>query len=577
MTSKRTTPIDLPVADDPELTLVHMYGDRPWLLNRRQMMTALGAAVAGVALGTGVSAAPGSANRATLASAQATPKIVTADNGDVDTIDLHYFKSIPGYYAVANLYDNLFGYEYHEVETGGLKPVEESPGNWKLLPWLLESWEVSDDQKTLTFKLRKDVLFSDGTPMTANDVKATWDRGVSDTSVYSKLVFNLMTVSRPDQIQVTDDYTVVLSLDKPTVFALKMIATNVLDIMSKKAIEEHATADDPTAAKWHQQNALGSAPYVMTNWTPGSEWDFEPNPNYWNKDALKNQGVINRMIPNPQERLSLLQNGDIDVAFHLLPKDLGTLRDNPDVTLYDFRVPRVQFMQMNNTIPPFDNPDVRRAVSHAIPYQTLIDQVMFGFAEQLKSPIPPGMPTSDESFWAYDGGPAKAKELLAAAGVSNLAFELAVRPIFPEFEQDAVWIQSGLQQAGVNVKITKMTETEYLDKFVAGQLQAALGEWYSWVNDPIYHLYWNFLSVSTATNGARYNNPQVDEIIMSALYETDLAKRETLSKQAQQIIVDEAPWAFLYKKNDVVAARTNIKNVNWNTDEAPRYWIVTKE
>ena len=95
--------------------------------------------------------------------------------------------------------------------------------------------------------------------------------------------------------------------------------------------------------------------------------------------------------------------------------------------------------------------------------------------------------------------------------------------------------------------------------------------------DPIYHLYWNFLSLSTATNGARYNNPQVDEIIMSALYEVDAAKREALSKQAQQIIVDEAPWVFLYKKNDVVASRSNIKSVNWNADEAPRYWIVTKE
>lgn len=566
----------IPAATDPELTLVHMYGDRPWLLNRRRLLGVLGAAVAGAALGSSAEAAPGAGNRRSGGAAQETGKIVTADNGDVDNIDLHYFKSIPGYYAVANLYDNLFGYEYAEAESGGLKPVEESPGNWKLLPWLLESWEVSPDSKTITFKLRNDVVFSDGTPLTARDVKATWDRGVSDASVYSKLVFNLMTVARPDQITTPDDFTVVVTLDQPTVFALKMIATNVLSIMSAEAIEANATAEDPTGANFFQKNAVGSAAYVMTNWTPGVEWTFDVNPNYWNKDVLKNAGVLNRMIPNPQERLSLLQNGDIDVAFHLLPKDLGGLRENPDIVLYDFRVPRVQFMQMNNTIPPFDNREVRRAVSHAIPYQTLIDQVMFGFAEPLKTPIPPGMPTSDESFWAYDGGPAKTKELLEAAGVSNLEFELAVRPIFPEFEQAAVWIQSGLQEAGVNVVIAKMTETEYLDKFVNGQLQAALGEWYSWVNDPIYHLYWNFMSQSTATNGARYSNPQVDELIMGALYETDLAKREQMSKDAQKIIVEDAPWAFLYKKNDVVAARKTIGNMNWNPDEAPRFWMVTK-
>jgi peptide/nickel transport system substrate-binding protein len=562
------------------LELLHMYGDRPWLLRRRDLLAVLGAVVTGAALHSEVTAAPRRSARALPARyRQGGPDavIVTGYNADIDNVDLHYFKSIPGYYAVSNVYDNLFGYEYRVDEGGGLRPVEESPGNWKLTPWLLERWEVSADGKTLTFKLRTDATFSDGTPLTARDVKATWDRGLSDASVYSKLVFDLMTLRTPEQITTPDDSTVVVQLEQATAFALKMIATNVGAIMSAKGLEEHATADDPTAAQYFQKNVLGSAAYVLSNWTPGVEWEFGRNPNFWNAGELKNGGVLNRMIPNPQERLSLLQNGDIDIAYHLLPKDLGALRDDPNVILYDFRVPRVQFMQMNNEIPPFDNVEVRRAISHAVPYQTLVDQVMFGFAEQLKSPIPNGMPTSDYSFWAYDGGPARAREMLDQAGVGDLGFELAVRPIFPEFEQSAVWIQSGLQEAGVSVQITKMTETEYLEKFVAGQLQAALGEWYSWVNDPIYHLKWNFQSISTATNGSRYNNARVDEIVETAMYEPDAAKREAMSKEAQQIIVDEAPWVFLYRKNDVVAARSNIKNVNTNPDEATRYWMVTKE
>ena len=111
-----------------------------------------------------------------------------------------------------------------------------------LKPWLLDSWEVSDDQKTLTFKLKTGLKFSDGTPLTAKDVKATWDRGTGDTSPYSKTVLNLMTVMSPDQITAPDDTTVVVTLEKPTVFALKMIAVNVLDIMSAAALEAHATA-----------------------------------------------------------------------------------------------------------------------------------------------------------------------------------------------------------------------------------------------------------------------------------------------------------------------------------------------
>jgi peptide/nickel transport system substrate-binding protein len=187
------------------------------------------------------------------------------------------------------------------------------------------------------------------------------------------------------------------------------------------------------------------------------------------------------------------------------------------------------------------------------------------------------MPTSDYSFWAYDGGPAKAKEILDAAGITDLAFELVTRPIFPEFEEVAVWIQSGLAEAGVTVTITKMTEAEYIEKFSAGQLQAALGEWYSWVNDPIYHLKWNFQSTSTATNGSRYTNARIDEIVETGMYEGDITKRDAMAKEAQQIIVDEAPWAFLYTRSNVVAARKNITGVNTNPDEGPHFWMFAKE
>lgn len=561
-----------------ESDLQRYLGDRPLTLNRRDLLAAFGATVASVAIGSGAIAAPRSRSelRALAQGTGPTAKIVVASGLDLDELDPHYFKSIPAYYAVANLYDNLFAYDYTTQADGGLYPKQEPDGSWTLLPWLLESWNVSTDQKTLTFKLRKDVVFSDGSPVTAKDVKATWDRGVSDTSVYSKLVFNLMTVMTPDQIAMPDDYTIVLTLQKPTVFALKMIAVNVVSIMSAKAIDAHKTADDPTAHNYFHTNALGSTAYVLNKWTPGVEWELAPNPNYWNKSALKNGGVLYRTIPSAQERLSLLQNGDVDVAFDLLPKDMAGLKNNANIALFNYAIPWPQFLGMNNRIPPFNNVDVRRAVSHAIPYQTIIDQVMFGFAKPCKSPVAEGMPTSDYSFWNYDGGPAKAKQILDGLGIKSFSFDLAVRIGFPTHEQIAVWIQSAMQQAGGNVNIVKMTDAEYLQKFNAGSLQAFIAEWYSWVNDPIYHIYWNFYSKATATNGVGYNNLQVDQIIDAAMYETDLAKRAALSKQAQQIIVSEAPWGLLYTINYVVAARKNVSGFNWNTDTATRYWMVSK-
>ena len=553
-------------------------GDRPLTIDRRHLLALFGATVAGIALREGVGAAPYS-RKELLALAQETgptAKIVIANGLDLDELDPHYFKSIPSYYAVANLYDNMFAYDYTTQADGGNFPVQEADGSWKMLSWLAETWEVSDDSMTITLHLRPGLTFQDGTPLTAKDVKATWDRGVSDTSVYSKLVFNLMTVMTPEQITTPDDSTVVVQLEKPTVFALKMMGTNVLNIMSAAAIEENASADDPTAHNFFKTNPFGSTAYTLAKWTPGVEWELAPNPNYWNAEALKNGGILNRTIPTAQERLSLLQNGDVDISFDLLPKDMAALRDDPNVQLFDFVIPWPQFLSMNNRIPPFDNVDVRRAVSHAIPYQTIIDEVMFGFAKPVKSPIAEGMPTSDFSFWAYDGGPAKAKEILDGLGMTDFSFDIAVRVGFPTHEQIAVWIQSAMAEAGATVNILKMTDAEYLEKLNSGALQTAIAEFYSWVNDPIYHLYWNFHSRATATNVPGYSNPHVDEIIDSAMYETDLAKREELSKEAQQIIVDEAPWGLLYQTDFVVAARKNVSGFNFNPDTAARYWMVSK-
>lgn len=558
--------------------LAKLLGDRPLSINRRDLLAIFGATAASVALHEGVGAAPATTAhlRALAQETGPTAKIVIASGADIDELDPHYFKSIPAYYAVANLYDNLFSYEYETQADGGLRPSQDASGNWKLAPWLLESWNVSDDQKTLTFKLRQDVKFSDGTPLTAADVKATWDRGVSPTSVYSNLVFNLMTVSKPEQITQVDDYTVTLTLEKPTVFALKMIATNVVSIMSKAAIEKNATSDDPTAHTYFHANTLGSTAYTLANWTPGVQWELAPNPNYWNKDALKNGGVLIRTIPDASQRLSLLKNGDVDLAFDLLPKDMADLKNDPNVTLFDFAIPWPQFLGMNNRIPPFNNVDVRRAVSHAIPYQTIIDQVMFGFAKPCKSPVADGMPTSDYSFWAYDGGSAKAKDILDGLGLKNFSFDINIRIGYPTHEQIAVWIQSAMADAGATVNINKMTDADYLEKFNAGALQTFIAEWYSWVNDPIYHMYWNFHSKATATNGVGYNNPQVDQLIDAAMYEPDQTKRDDLSKQAQKIIVDEAPWGMLYTIDYTVGARKNISGFAYTPDTAARYWMVSK-
>jgi peptide/nickel transport system substrate-binding protein len=546
-------------------------------LSRREFIGTTAAAAAGaLAVGSGLgTAAAETLTRSALQRSPSKKVIVQAMGLDIDLLDPHYFKTIPGYYAVCNLYDMMLDYEFTRQPDGGLYPVADQHGNWKMKPWLAESWNVSRDQKTLTFKLRKGLKFSDGRPLTAHDVKSTWDRAAG-VAGYGQLIMNMITINHTSQMTVHDEYTVVLHLNKPNPFAMKMLSVNVLGIMNAHALQAHATKSDPTAHKWLDTHAAGSGAYILANWTPGVSWELKPNPHSWNPAALKNAGTLVRTIPNASERYNLLVKGDVDVAYDLLPKDLATLRHNPNVRLIQFKVPWPYFLGMNNTMPPFDNKTVRQAMAYAIPQKTLVDKVLYGFARECKSPVAAGMPTSDFGLSPYQTSVAKTKQLLQQAGVSNLKFDLAVQEGRPQDAQAAVWIQATLAQAGVQVNIVQMNVAEYFAKQAKKQLQAFISEFYSWVNDPFYHLFWNFDSQATATNVVGYHNPTVDALIAKGIYSTNPSKRVLWSRQAQKIIIDDAAWALLYQINYTIAVRKNIHDFNWYPDVGTRFLKVYK-
>jgi peptide/nickel transport system substrate-binding protein len=546
-------------------------------LSRREVLALSAAAVPGLLIGCRKEQKAPRATEGGAIAKNAKKQIVAVGGLDLHDVDPQEFKSLPGYFAVANIYDNLFSYAY-TAEGGGLRPVADpATGQWELRPALAESWSVSDDRRTLTFRLRKDARFGDGSPVRARDVKATWDRIHHPGASYMDLVRDLLTIADDEQITTPDDYTVVVRLGKPESFALDLFATNILNIMSADALAQHASASDPRARTWFESHALGSGPYVLASWREGEQWELAPNPHYWNRNAVQNDGVIQRVVSDPKERLRLLLSGDADLAYNLGPDDLASLRSHPDIQLLDFSVPWPYYLGMNTEQPPFNDVRVRQAISHAIPYQRILNEVMHGFAKELRSPVAHGMPSSDYSFWHYDGGVARARELLAEAGVKHFEFDLAVLMGFAQHEPIANLIAEGVAAAGGRVRILPVKDESYYDRHVRGHLHAWIGEFYSWVNDPIYHLYWNFLSTNTHVNGTRYTNARVDEIITTGLFETDRARREALSREAQKIIVDEAPWALLFQMNYVVAARRNVRGYNWNPDIGARYWMVSKD
>jgi peptide/nickel transport system substrate-binding protein len=475
------------------------------------------------------------------------PVIVVALDSDIDHIEPMEFRSDAGYYATANLYEPLLQQKLVAgADPGVLEGTREyGPG--------LADLSMSADGLTGTLKIRKGAKFQNGDPITAQSFKHTFDRAITAKRSYIPLLVQFMGFSKADSVVAVDDYTLQFRLDKPSALFRPFLSFQVFGAMDPATTKAHATADDPWAFDWYRKNANPSGPYMITKWDSGVEYDFEPNPNYWQGAAFfKNSKVVVKVVPSPEDRELLLRKGDVDLALGLPFKDLNALKADPNVKIYDIKYTRLFYLGMNNKIAPFDNVKVRQAVSYAVPYDTIIKESMYGYAQKATSPIPKGMPTHNDSFWHYDTDLGKAKSVLNDAGFPDgFAIDLSVRQSIPQDADAAVWIQASLAKIGVEVTINKMTDADFFDKLNKHQLPFFIHDWYSWGNDPAYQL--TFLLKSGAfTNYADYSNKTVDDLIQKVTWTVDPAQRQQMMDQAQKIIVDEAPWAFLYQPDWVV-------------------------
>lgn len=499
------------------------------------------------------------------------PAIVIAYDSDIDHIELMQFRSLGAYDATANLYEPLITQKLVPNEKGELIGQREMEGAGA------ERFEVSEDGTVFTFYLRKNAKFADGTPITAHDYKYTFDRAMLGPG-YIGLLTPFMALESPDDVEVVDDYTLRITTSRPAALTETIIAFQVFGAISKATAEQHATEDDPWAEEWHRTNANSSGPYVITKWNAGVEYVFEPNPHYWRgPDFFQNSRAIFRVVPDAATRIQLLRAGDVDVALGIPYSDLPDLETDPNITVHAIPTTRVYHLGMNLKTPPFDDVRVRRAVAMAIPYDAIVENVIYGYGSQPTSPIPLGMETHTDEFWTYDERDLDAaKALLAEAGYGDgFQVELTV----PQEDQTrvdaAVWVQSGLAEIGIDVKINAVPTAEFSGLINSHELPFFIQEWYSWGNDPFYQLTWNF-KCGSFPNFVNYCSEELDQIIEAGTYSRDAAERAALSRRAQEILANDVPWALLYQPSWIVATRSNVSGIALFDDLTLRYAYLGK-
>lgn len=491
--------------------------------------------------------------------------------GDIDTLDPIQFKANTGYLVLGNIYGTLFTQEYEEVNG-------YSTGIDSYVPSLAESAEYNEDGSLLTISLKPELTFADGSPLTAEDVEYTLERTLSDAG-YTNVFAPYLKIAEPESdISVVDETTIEIETTGISTVLEKFLSFQSFGIVSKTLAEENGTED--WATDYFSSNATESGPYQIQDWTEGTSITLVKNENYTAEDTSgAPETVTIQNMPSTDQSYLALQNGSIDLALGLPPNLVSQAADVEELSVYEADSSDIVYLGMNQTSDKLQDVKVRQAISHLIPYETLRAEVMDGYANSAYGPAPYPMKSSldtDGTRDAYETDPAAAQQLLTEAGATDLSLTLSILASDTTAVEAATFIQSALAEAGVSVEVDQMTDANYNTALGDGTTELFLGSWYSWGEDPIYQM--NFLlKTDVYTNYARYSNTEFDGLLEEAMLVEDDETRNQLSQDAQQIAIDEAPWAFLYTRDQVVVTGDGVGGVTRPDDQFVRFQYLTLE
>lgn len=438
------------------------------------------------------------------------------------------------------------------------KLVQFEPGGTSVQPALAESYTVSDDGKTITFKLRKGVQFHSGvngfTPtreFTADDVIWSFERMWKPNHPYAKVsggsydYFNDM--GMPDlleSITKVDDHTVIMKLTAPNAPIIANLAMDFATIHSAEYADYLMKKGTP---EQFDQIPVGTGSFQFVDYQKDAVIRYKAFDGWAGKPKIDD--LIYAITPDPTARYAKLKANECQVMIAPNPADLAAMGQDPDINLMSQAGLNIGYLALNVQKPPFDKVEVRRAIAMAIDRDAILKEVYQGAGQKAKNPIPPTM-------WSYDNDakdipydPAKAKEMLKAAGVENLQTDLwwmpVQRPYNPNAQRMAEMMQADLAKVGINATLVSYEWGEYRKRLQAGEHQMGLLGWTGDNGDPD-----NFLAVllgckdgkPNANNIPKWCNDQFQKDVNTAVNITDIAERTKLYVDAQRIVNDQVPW-----------------------------------
>jgi peptide/nickel transport system substrate-binding protein len=425
----------------------------------------------------------------------------------------------------------------------GLLRVNPPGSDEEFTPLLAESWEVSDDGLSWTFHLREGVTFHDGEPLTAEAVKASIE-AAADHAGASFIWAPL------ESVEVIDDLTVQINTSYPARVDLIAGSTYAAWIVSPKALEA-AAADE---AYFEAGIEAGTGPYMLESYIPDQEVLMAAYEDYWGGwEEGQFDKVLFQIVPESVQQQQMFEGGEVDLAIRMPPESYSTFEGVDGFTV--LHEPSLfNYVGFFNTLrPPLDDPLVRQALSHAIPYQDIIDVAALGDATQARGPAPAGVWPYSEEVNQYTQDLDRARELLTEAGHEGGGFDLRLTYAAENVTEERMspLIKDAFAEVGVNVEIEPILFSQQWEEAKTDPPNAQdifLLLWWPTYSDAGTDNLWSMFHSSEAPffNLSYWVSEEYDTLIDDAavLAATDVAAAQEMYNEAQNLLVDQAPGIF---------------------------------
>jgi peptide/nickel transport system substrate-binding protein len=500
--------------------------------------------------------------------------LIVANEFGPNSLDIHTVGANRPSYGVSWIcYDRLM--------TFGRKTLPNGQVTYdfaKLEPELAESWIVAGDGSHVTFRLRRNAKFHDGTPVTAKDVKWSFDRAVS-VGGFPTFQMAAGSLEKPEQFVVVDDHTFRVNFLRPDKMTMMDMAVPVPSIFNSELVKKHVTKEDPWGLQWTKNNVAGGGAYKVESWRPGQEIVYVRNDD-WKSGPLPRIGrVIQRDVPNAGTRRALLLKGDIDMTYDMPPKDFSELAKESSLKVVSTPIENsMWYVGMNAKNKPFSDVRVRQAVALAIPYDKMNEVAVYGRAIKLyggsNDPKQPVWP--QPHGWKTDLG--RARALLKEAGYeggfeTTLSFDLGSATTN---EPMAVLLQESLAQLGIKAQIQKIPGANWRAALLKKDMPLIINRFGGWLNYPEYFFFWCYHGQNAVFNTMSYQNPKLDKMIDNARFPENRAIYDSEVRSMIRLVNEEVPRVPLFQPLMDVAMRKDVTGYMYWFHLQPDYRNLSK-